>query len=74
MNKKLWLGWFTLCLSIFGAWEYYAITDGNEDTYTLTTAVITYVPEWIFWLFLLPSVSWLIYHFYTYYKNYKKKK
>lgn len=70
MNKKKWLYWFLGFLGLFGIWEYIAITDGNEDTYTLTTAVITYVPQWLFWTALTPFLLWLVHHFYTYYRDY----
>lgn len=72
MNKRLWLYWFVLALSAFGIMEYVSIVDGNEDTYTLTTTVISYIPEWLFWGIVAPFLLWFVHHFYTYYKKYKR--
>ena len=69
INKKTWLIWFIVLVTSFGFFEYISIVDGNEDTYTLTSAVINYVPQWLFWTAIIPFLLWFIHHFYTYYKK-----
>lgn len=69
MNKKTWVKWGIAVLVSFGIFEAGAIFDKNPDTTTLTYNIITYVPEWVFWAVLVPLVSWISYHFYTYYRR-----
>lgn len=72
MNKKLWALWFVAALGLFGVWEFISIYDGNEDTYTLTSAIINYVHPSIFWGVLAIFGTWFIYHFVKYYRKVPK--
>jgi len=50
-------------------WELYAIFDGNPHTCALTTWIVTYVPQWIFWTIFCLVVAWLVNHFKRYYRR-----
>lgn len=74
MNKKYWANLGVITFLAFIVPEIYSIFDGNEDTYTLTTAIITYINPWIALPVIIGGCSWIMWHFVTYYYNYYKKK
>lgn len=69
MNKKLWAIWAILSAGIFGIFEAVAILDGNPETTTLTYNVITYIPQPLFWIIIIPFFAWFIKHFKKYYSK-----
>ena len=54
------------------AMELFSIFDGNAETEPWTTLIITYIPEWAFWTFLVGGVAWVVMHFKKWYSVTRK--
>lgn len=74
ITKTKWTIGFLLVTIIAVAMELWAVYDGSPDTQPWTTLYINNIPMWIGVPIVVFFATWLVKHFYTYYKNRKVNK